>query len=229
MNQIVKVLKSSTCKVTVLACALAYVAAAPQAIAATKNESVTAPTAQQLKIVPSLGYTYFNIQGSPADFKSKGGSSAAVLVQMPMMEGQMELESGVEYLETGARRSVDFGVLSFTTSETTVGQLAVPLRAKYIINPTAQGTRWYGKAGLTPTFLMSAKTNDLGVTVDEKSNMNGIGVFTQAGFGADWAHDLIPGRVSMDFTYSYGLTKVFKNEDGRAAGFQLQAGYVISL
>ena len=209
---------------------LACLCAGPQfAVAAAANESVTPAYVDHLKIVPSLGYTYFNVQGSPTDYKSKVGSSAAVLVQMPLMDGQMEIESGLEYMETGAKQTL-FGSGFFTIDATLdIKQVAIPIRAKYIFNPATSGTHYYGKAGITPTYVTSAKVDALGATGDVKSQLNDIGALTQAGLGADWGLDSITGRVSLDLTYSYGLTKVFKDSDGRATGYQLQAGYAFIL
>lgn len=227
MKTFLKSAKGSQVKVLVLAACLSAI---PQLAVAATNESIGSSHTEQLKIVPTLGYSYFNIQGSAQDYKSKGGNSLAVLAQMPLMGGQMEVESGLEYLETGAKQTVDFGFFSLDAVTINIKQLAVPLRAKYVINPTAEGTRWYGKAGLTPTFVMAAKADVAGGdSTDIKSELNSIGLLTQAGFGADWGVAAVAGRVSLDFTYSYGLTKVFKNEDGRATGFQIQAGYAFNL
>lgn len=199
-------------------------------------ESVSATQSDRLKIVPSLGYSYFNITGATADFKSKSGNSAAVLVQMPM-NPNVELEAGLEYLETGAKLTYDLGdlgglgTLSIDTAKLDMKQIAIPLRAKYVFNPASDGTRYFGKAGLTPTYLVSAKMDDAltGQSENVKSTMNDLGLLTQVGLGADWGLEAITGRISFDFTYSYGLTKVFKDEDGRSTGFQLQLGYAFLL
>lgn len=211
-------------KVTVLAAVLAYVGMAPQVGFAAGAESVVI-VGSKLKIVPTLGYSFFNIQGSGLELSSKGGSSASVLVQMPILDGEVELESGLEYLETGA--SMSAGFFSFATID--INQIAVPLRAKYVFNPKTEKTRWYGKAGLTPTYVVSANMNVLGQKSDISSSVNAAGALTQVGIGADWGHEIISGRVSMDVTYNYGLTKVLKDEGGTSTGFLVQAGYVISL
>ncbi len=226
MKPFLQSVKSSKIKVLVLAVCLGAV---PQLALAEANESVSSPRAEQWKIVPTLGYSYFNIQGASAAYKSKSGSSAAVLAQMPMMGGQIELESGLEYLETGAKQTLDFGFFSIDAMTIDIKQIAVPLRAKYIFNPETTSTRWYGKAGLTPTYVVGAKAEVPGASSDIKSDLNDIGVLTQVGLGADWGIDAVTGRVSLDLTYSYGLTKVFKNSDGRATGFQVQAGYAFAL
>ena len=206
----------------------ACLSALPQMVCAASSESSMA-NSSNLKIVPTLGYSYFNIQGSSSDYKSKGGNSVAVLAQMPM-GGSVELESGLEYLETGAKQSVDFGFLSLDTLTVTIKQLTVPLRAKYIFNPSSSGTRWYGKGGVTPTFVMSASADVPGAgSTDIKSDLNTFGILAQAGLGADWGLESIGGRVNLDVTYSQGLTKVFKEDSGRAAGFQIAAGYAFSL
>lgn len=225
MNQILKLFMKSRSQ----AFALAVVATTSQLVFAAQD-TMSASNSDRLKLVPSLGYSYFNITGSSSDFKSKSGSSAAVLVQMPMATS-LEFESGLEYLETGAKLSADAGDgWSYELAKITVQQLAIPLRAKYNFNPESTGTRYFGKAGLTPTYLMSAKSETFLVGSENiKSSMNDIGVLTQAGLGADWGVDAITGRVSFDLTYSYGLTKVFKDSDGRSTGFQLNLGYVFLL
>lgn len=223
MNPVLKLLKQTKAQALVLT---VIIASAQFATAASSDMS--ASNSERLKIVPSLGYSYFNISGSSSDFKSKSGSSAAVLVQMPMTSN-LEVESGLEYLETGAKQSLDFGFLSLDTAQLEVKQLAVPVRAKYIFNPASQGTHYFGKAGLTPTYVIGAKMNALGQSSDVKSTLNDLGLLTQAGLGADWGLDSITGRISFDFTYSYGLTKVFKDADGRSTGFQLQLGYAFML
>jgi hypothetical protein len=229
MNPLSQTIKKSQTGIKIVATILACLTAAPQMSLAASNESVLKNN-EQMKIVPTLGYTYFNIQGTSADYKAKGGNSAAVLLQIPMMNGNLDIESGIEYLETNARLSAEFGFLSIDLATLAVKQIAVPIRAKYTFNPEAQGTHWFGKGGLTPTYLMSAKQDDInGVSTDLKSEMTSIGLLTQAGVGADWGFGNAPGRMSVDVTYSYGLTKAFKSEGGRAAGFQVQAGYAINL
>ena len=209
--------------------------ALPQLSQAAPSSSTSASKFNSMKIVPSLGYTYFNIQGAALDpsvtNSSKGGSSAGVLVQLPMMGKSLELETGLEYLETGAKQSADlFSIFSITLSETEINHIAIPVRAKYNFNPSSEGTQWYGKAGLTPTFVMTAKNTSLGSEViDIKSDVNPFGVLTQAGIVADWALGLAGGRVSVDFSYNYGLTKVFKDAGGTSTGYLLQAGYIFSL
>lgn len=198
------------------------------AVLATLPQWAKAAETSAIKIVPSLGYSYFNISGSSFDFKSKSGNSVAVLAQMPM-GANLEIESGLEYIETGAKKTFDIGFLSVDTAKFDVKQLAIPIRAKYNFNPDSTGTHYFAKAGLTPTYLLSAKLEVPGETSDVKSSMNDIGFLSQAGLGADWGLESIAGRVSFDFTYSYGLTKVFKDEDGRSTGFQLQLGYVYAL
>jgi Outer membrane protein beta-barrel domain len=206
--------------------ALAVLATLPQWSSAA--ESFSGAQNNKMKIVPSLGYSYFNITGGTVDYKSKSGSSAAVLVQMPM-NSDFEIESGLEYLETGAKQTLDFGFLSLDTAKLDVKQLAIPIRAKYNFNPASTGTRYFAKAGVTPTYLLSAKVEGLGESTDVKSSMNDIGFLGQAGLGADWGLDAITGRITFDFTYSYGLTKAFKDVDGRSSGFQLQLGYAFAM
>lgn len=182
----------------------------------------------KMKLVPSLGYTYFNIQGSQAEYKSKGGNSAAVLIQMPV-DTSWEFETGLEYLEANAKQSVSLGIFELETTSINVSNLAIPLRMKYSFNAVpSEGTHWYGKAGLTPTYIMSAKMETLEGSQDIKSDLNAFNILTQAGVGADWAVGM-GGRIAVDLSYNYGLMKVSKNDDGRVTGFQLQAGYSIEL
>lgn len=222
MSPFLKIVQNTKTQMLVLA----LLAALPHGAFAT--ESVSSAPSERMKIVPSLGYSYFNITGTSADYKSKSGNSAAVLLQIPM-NPELEVESGLEYIETGAKQSIDLGFLSYDTAKLDVKQLAIPVRAKYNFNPTATGTHYYAKAGLIPTYLMSAKLEVFGDSRDAKSSMNDLGLLTQAGFGADWGLEAMAGRIAFDFTYSYGLTKVFKDFDGRSTGFQLQLGYAFML
>lgn len=209
---------------------LSFKTIAWSADAATAGESV-AQINPQMKVIPSLGYTYFNIQGSKDDYKSKSGNSAAVLVQMPLSDYGINFESGLEYLETGAKLTYDFGILSLDVASLKMAQLAIPLRASYTLNPSSTGTQYYVKGGMTPTYLVQAKLEDNinGVSTDVKSEMNDLGLLAQIGFGADWGHEVLNGRVHLDLSYNYGLTKIFKSTDGKSAGFHLQAGYAIAL
>lgn len=204
---------------------LIFALACTQAFA---TEQITAGPANKMKLVPSLGYTYFNIQGGSQKYESKGGNSAAVLVQMPV-QTDLEFETGLEYIETGAKQSASLGLFSFDTTTVTVTNLALPLRLKYAFNsPHSEGTHWYGKAGLTPAYVMTAKVESMGSSEDIKSDLNSINFLTQAGIGADW-QVAMGGRVNLDLSYNYGLNKVSKSDDGHSVGYQLQAGYSIEL
>lgn len=195
-----------------------------------------------LTLKPSLGYTYFNIQGAAAgaqvegeegevaglDYKYKGGNSAGVIAQYAL-DDAFEVELGLEYVETGAKVGLDLNdFISLTAAELTVGSLFVPIRAKYNFNPKSDGTRFNVRAGLAPTYLLSAKSKEsFGETRDIKSEMNSFGVMTQVGLGMDW--QILSGRLAADFNYNYGLTKIFKDTNGKSVGYQLALGYVLSL
>lgn len=178
-----------------------------------------------LKFVPTLGYSFFNITGTDVDYKSKSGSSASMLVQKGYSPN-LTLESGLQYLEAGAKQSLDFGFFSLDTAVVDIKMLTIPVRAQYVFNPAASGARYYGKAGLAMTYIVSAKTKVMGETQDIKSELNSLGAFAQAGLGADW-EIASASRLNFDVTYNYGLTKLSKNEGGKLAGLELQAGYAI--
>lgn len=191
------------------------------------ENTTTAKALSGVKIVPSLGYTYFNIQGTDLDLKSKGGSSAAVLAQVKMMD-QLDLETGLQYIETGAKMSVDFGFLSFDTAQFEISNIAIPLLAKYSFNsPQAQEVGFYGKAGLIPMYAVQAKLKTLTETTDIKSDINAFTALTQVAVGGDW--DSMGGRINLDVSYNYGLTEFSKSLGGRTAGYQILAGYTIQL
>lgn len=195
-----------------------------------------------IKLVPTLGYNYMTIEGADVivgsgadsystEFKAKGGSSAAVLAQMPLGDGHWAFESGLEYMEAVTKATIDFGFLSMEVGQYKMTNLAVPLRAKYLFNPAnANDSRFFLKAGVTPTYLMSFKGEDItGQTSNDKSSLNEFGALAQMAVGGDWASGFYKGRISADLAYNYGLTKVFKQGNGRAAGYQLQLGYIIDL
>lgn len=178
-----------------------------------------------LKFVPTLGYSFFNITGSDVDYKSKSGSSASMLVQKGFSPN-LSAESGLQYLEAGAKQSLDFGFFSLDTAVIDIKLITIPVRAQYVFNPTATGARYYGKAGIAATYVVGAKANIMGESQDIKSELNSVGAFAQAGLGADW-EIASASRLNVDVTYNYGLTKVFKNTSGKLAGLELQAGYAI--
>lgn len=191
-----------------------------------------------IKLVPTLGYNYMTIEGASAnvggaslEYKAKGGSSAAILAQMPVGDGHFQFESGLEYMESVSKASVDFGFLSMEVAQFKMTHLAIPLRAKYLFNPAnGNDSRFFMKAGVTPTYLMSFKSSDIGgASSADKSSFNDVGALAQVGIGGDWATSFYKGRITMDLAYNYGLTKVFKEGNGRTAGYQLQAGYIIDL
>lgn len=217
--------------VTLLACCMA---AKAESTGQPKNqqpgESVVS-TNQHIKLIPSLGYTYFNIQGADVDFKAKSGNSAAVLVLYPLAQYGIELESGIEYLETNSKITQEVFFLSMDVASLNMSQIAVPLRARYTFNPNSESTHYFIKGGLTPTLLVKAQMEEhiTGSSQDVKSEMNSLGLYSQIAFGADWGHEILGGRVHFDISYNYGLTKLYKSENGKSAGFQLQAGYAINL
>lgn len=188
----------------------------------------TKTSSDKLKLVPSLGFTYYNIQGSNSDFKAKGGSSAAVLVQMPI-DNDFVFETGLEYFEAQAKLSETFGMFEMEYATLKINYLAIPLRAIYNFNqPSSEGTHWFGKAGLTPSYVMSAKLDSIVASGDVKSDLNTMTFLAHAGVGADWQVSM-GGRVSTDLTYNYGLNKYSKEDNGVIAGIQVQVGYSIEL
>lgn len=194
---------------------------------AAEGESRINTATNKIKIVPSLGYTYFNISGANSSYKATSGSLAGVLAQVPM-DKTLTLESGLEYVETGAKQSMSFGWLELDTAQIKVASLAIPLRAKYMFNAEeVESTRYYIKGGLTPLLMMSAKLETGAESTDIKSELNNFDILTQAGFGGEWL--MSGGHVNLDLSYNYGLTKVSKTEGGRNVGWVVQAGYAIDI
>jgi hypothetical protein len=193
---------------------------------------------REIKVTPTLGYNNLNIEGGsvqvegvgPSELKAKGGNSVGVLVQMPVKTRSLLFESGLEYMETSSKATIEALIFSFETLSLKMSHLAIPLRAKYVFgDSSSQDTRYFVKGGLMPTILMSAKTNTIDGEIDSKSNLNSMGLLAQAGLGGDWATSFYNGRVSLDLMYNYGLTKVFKEGSGRSSGISINAGYIIEL
>lgn len=210
-----------------LTCGLALGLLCQPSLGASKSE---------FSLKPSLGYTYFNIQGASTEvsgdadgsleYNYKGGNSAGVIAEYSISEA-FELEAGLEYVETGAKLAANFGILSLNFGELKVNSLFVPLRAKYNFNPSSTGTRFSARAGLAPTFLLAAKSEYLGESTNVKSSFNSFGLMSQVGLGFDW--DIVGGRLAADLNYNYGLTKTFKEGSGKTVGYQMSVGYIFSL
>lgn len=222
MKALLKTIKTVPAKLLLVTCLCAAHNFA-QAADAQSNTSVL--QGQGIKFVPTLGYSYFNITGTDVDYSSKGGNSAALLVQK-MMNPAVEVESGLQYLEAGAKQSLDFGFFSLDTAVVDIKMITIPVRAKYLFNPTSTGAHYFAKAGLAATYIVGAKATVLGESQDIKSDLNSLGAFAQAGLGADW-EVASNSRVNVDVTYNYGLTKLSKESGGKLAGLEIQAGYAI--
>ncbi|MBC7752634.1 MAG: PorT family protein, partial [Moraxellaceae bacterium] len=182
----------------------------------------------RLKLIPTVGFTYFNIQGSNSDFKAKSGSSVAALVQLPV-DSDFVFETGLEYFEAQAKLSETFGMFEIEYATLKINYLAIPLRAIYNFNqPASQGTHWFAKAGITPSYVMSAKLDSVVGSGDVKSDLNSMTYLAHFGGGADW-QVAMGGRLSTDLTYNYGLNKYSKEDSGVIAGINVQVGYSIEL
>ncbi len=222
MKALLRTMKTVPAKVLLVTCLCAAQNFAQAADA--ESREVVSPT-ENVKFIPTLGYSYFNITGSDVDYSSKGGSSAGLLVQKAFSP-TLSVESGLQYLEAGAKQSLDFGFFSLDTVVVDIKMITIPVRAQYLFNPTSTGARYYGKAGVAATYVVGAEANVLGESQDIKSELNSFGAFAQAGLGADW-EIASESRLNVDVTYNYGLTKVFKNGGGKLAGLEVQAGYAI--
>lgn len=222
MKALLKTMKSVPAKVLLMTC---LCTAHNMAQAADAESRTSGSYTDNLKFVPSLGYSYFNITGAEDSYSSKGGSSAALLVQK-MFSPTLSVESGLQYLEAGAKQTLDFGFFSLDALVVDIKMLTIPVRAQYLLNPTSTGARYFGKAGLAATYVLGAQVESMGQTADIKEDLNALGAFAQVGLGADW-EVASQSRVNLDVTYNYGLTKIFKNGNGKLAGLEVQAGYAI--
>lgn len=211
-----------------MTCGLALVLLCQPSLSATKSE---------FSLKPSLGYTYFNIQGASVstlseegeqglDYNYKGGNSAGVIGQYAIND-KFEIEAGLEYVETGAKIAVNYDFISINLGELKVNSLFVPVRAKYNFNPSSTGTRFSARAGVSPTYLLSATTETLGDSQNVKNDFNSFGLMSQVGLGFDW--DIVGGKLAADLNYNYGLTKTFKNSNGKTIGYQMSVGYIFNL
>jgi len=216
---------------------LSFIGLSAISLAADKNATKEQETlGGRIKIIPTLGYTNFKLSGMRSEgsdtnslsFKSKGGNSIGVLSQIPIDE-KLDFETGLEYFESGGSYTLDSGFFSLTLAELKLSYLAIPLRAKYMFNsPNTEGFRYYGKGGITATYLTQAKYETfLGTSQDVKSDMNSVDVLLNGGVGLDW--QAAGGRANFDFNYNYGTQKVSKSAGGKAEGFMLQLGYAIEI
>jgi Outer membrane protein beta-barrel domain len=184
-------------------------------------------SASQYRIAPTLGYTYFNIQGDTVDYSFKSGNSIGVVGQMTL-DQDSEIETGLEYMETGAKIAMDIGWFSLDVAELHINQLAIPFRYKYFLNAATENNfRYFFKGGLLATYVVKASLEATEEKQDVKSEINAFGGLANLGFGVD--KNFMGGKATLDLSYNYGVSKLMKNSNGRSVGYVLQASYAIAI
>ncbi|MGZ3745534.1 MAG: outer membrane beta-barrel protein [Pseudobdellovibrionaceae bacterium] len=178
-----------------------------------------------LSIVPVVGANSFNFHGSGMD--SRSGIHAGADVLIPTSIQGLSFETGLNYLETGAKTE-----MFFASTEISLGYLAIPLLANWQFYKASSGTEWFLKGGTYLTQLMSAKqkTQVFGNSqeTDFKDQMSNNDLMFTAGIGGRWTvfSNLL---VAVDFDYAKGMMNTAKNVDGKSEGWILDTSVIIPL
>ncbi|WP_413290020.1 outer membrane beta-barrel protein [Bdellovibrio sp. HCB337] len=184
-----------------------------------------AAMAEKISIVPVLGGNSFNYGGSGMD--SRGGTLAGANVYMSTGVEGLQLETGLNYLETGAKTN-----MLFVSAEKALGYIAIPVLANWQFYKTSGGTELFLKGGAYITQLMSAKLKMQGfggsAEEDIKSQISNNDVLVTAGFGGRWTvfSNL---QAALDLNYAQGLIKTEKDGTGKSSGLILGTSLIIPL
>lgn len=178
-----------------------------------------------MAIAPIFGASSFNFSGSGMD--SRSGIVAGANVLLPTGISGLKFETGLNYLEAGAKTE-----MFFASAETSLGYLAIPLLANWQFYKSSAGTELILKGGAYVTQLMSAKQKVQGFGMSEetdvKDQMSKNDIMLTAGFGGRWTifSNL---QAAVDLNYVKGTMNTAKDVDGKSAGWILGSSVIIPL
>jgi hypothetical protein len=176
----------------------------------TAAQTMDSINASSLQLIPSLGIT--SLSGASNDSMSAGsGMQVGVLADLKL-GGKLFLETGALYLES---KQVA-GLEGLASASETRGYLAVPVLAKYHFMEVADTAVLFGKAGITPAFLASAKQQTEifgeGQSVDVKGERSSMDFLVTAGLGGTM--QVAPRwSVVADLSFVRGMKSVVREGD----------------
>lgn len=194
-------------------------------LAVSLSANAFAANSDKFSIAPQVGMTLFKVMGSGLD--SKAGSTAGMDVLIPLGVEGLRLQTGLNYLETGAKTS-----LLFASAEFDLRYLTLPVLANWTFYQTSGRTDFYMKGGgiISQVVSAKAKTTVFGTTDEQdiKDQVNSNDILFTAGLGfttevfGDW-------RAGLDMSYVKGTKDVFKAQEGLAEGYVIGASMIIPL
>jgi len=191
----------------------------------TAMEANAALDISKMSIAPVFGASSFNFSGSGMD--SRSGMLAGANVLIPTGVAGLQIETGLNYLEAGAKTQ-----MLFASAETSLGYLAIPVLANWQFYKSSAGTEFFLKGGAYVNQLMSAKqkTQIFGTTdeTDVKDQVASNDVMLNAGFGGRWTvfSNL---QAAVDLNYVKGTMNVSKSAEGKSEGWILGSSLIIPL
>lgn len=170
---------------------------------------------------PSLGVTAMQLQGGEFSGNTKSGISVGISYLDTTPVADLSYDVGLSYLPMGAQIDA-----FFAKYEINLDYIALPLGLRYQLNhPQAEGMKWFLKAGVVPTALVSAKEK---LTVLGESQENNIkdqlastDVLLTAGVATSYS--MSGNQILVDLDYLQGTTKV-SSELGRNQGLMAKVG-----
>lgn len=182
--------------------------------------------AESMTISPVIGLTSMSIKGSDIS-GSRSGSQLGAHLNFDVGVANMLLETGLLYMQAGAKNDA---ILASTEYE--LDYLALPIGVQYNLSGDAK-SYWYLRGGATLAYLMSAKskTTLLGSTTgggDIKDQTNSFDLMPYVGIGSMWEVGS-GGKLGLDFNYTRGLLKVFKDQASNNDGFIVNLSYGFSI
>jgi hypothetical protein len=184
----------------------------------------------KVTIVPEIGNTSFHVTGLQSSYRSASMIGAAARFRTD--NDRLTWSVGAQYLQAGFKQRIEFGIFTIDVAEVATDYLTVPLKSEFLLShPSTVGLKYFLSAGLTPSYLLSAKFKDLlHEDADEKgirSEMNGLDVLVGLGFGG--RYETAIGDFDFGLEYHKGQMDLIKDQRSRNEGFIAKAGYNIAI
>lgn len=180
-----------------------------------------------IAIAPKLGVTSFNIANSGLGAKSGRTVGAEVLI--PVGVNDLQVLTGINYLESGAKTNI-----FFAESEIDLKYFTLPAMAQYSFLTLDTGAKFYAKAGVVAAKLLSAKQKASTIfgssyEQDIKGSTNGLNIQANVGMGANFPVFEQKYRLGFDLTHVRGLNNTFRDQASKATGWILASSLAIPL
>lgn len=180
-----------------------------------------AAQAAPMTVSPVLGATSMSLKGSDIS-GSRGGLQAGALVNFESSVADLQYETGLLYSQAGAKNDAILASVEYE-----LNYLAAPLGVQYRFSGDERDF-WAARGGLTLAALMSAKFKSQvlgsGSESDIKDQTNTFDVLPYIGLVKSWSIGETQ-RLALDFTYTRGLMKVFKDQSSNTEGWTLNLAY----